>query len=155
VRLVQSAAAAAGDATVHTLSGARLDATTLYALLRLRAEVFVVEQACPYLDPDGLDLAPETLHLWIEQDGRPAAALRVVTDPSGTRRIGRVVTAASARGQGLASALVRQAVTSIDPAPIVLDAQAHLEDWYRRRGFLPTGPAFDDDGIPHVPMRRG
>jgi ElaA protein len=140
---------------ISCLTGDRLDAATLYALLRLRAEVFVVEQACPYLDPDGLDLAPDTLHLWVADDGQPVAALRVVVDGSGTRRIGRVVTAASARGRGLASALVRRAVALVAPSPVVLDAQAHLEDWYQALGFVTTGPGFDDDGIPHVPMRRG
>jgi ElaA protein len=134
--------------------GDELDAATLYALLRLRAEVFVVEQACPYLDPDGPDLEPDTRHLWIEDDGAIVASLRVLPEPTGGYRIGRVVTATAARGRGLAAELMRRAMEEIGDGPIVVHAQAYLEDWYRRLAFVPTGPVFDDDGIPHVPMRR-
>ena len=103
-----------------------LDARTLYRILRLRAEVFVVEQDCPYLDPDGRDAEPGTLHLWVDPDpGAPtvAAALRVVVEPDGSRRIGRVVTAPDHRGQGLAGMLLDRAVELVPPGRgVVLDA---------------------------------
>jgi len=134
---------------------AALDTTTLYALLQLRAEVFVVEQACAYLDPDGRDVEPTTRHVWWDDAGAPVAYLRVLADTDGSLRIGRVVTAPQARRQGRAERLVRHVLDGAPAgAPIVLDAQAHLAEWYRRLGFEETGPVFTEDGIDHVPMRR-
>ncbi|WP_422631827.1 GNAT family N-acetyltransferase [Pseudokineococcus basanitobsidens] len=142
-----------------------MDAGTLHALLRLRVDVFVVEQACAYPEVDGRDLEPGTEHVWHVGDGavRPgelvavAAALRVLVEPGGSaapRRIGRVVTAPTARGRGLASVLVQDVVARHGDVDLVLDAQAHLQGWYARHGFEPVGEEFLEDGIPHVPMRR-
>jgi ElaA protein len=138
--------------TVVELRGTELEAPTLYDLLRLRAEVFVVEQACAYLDLDGRDLEPGTRHLLANgPDGALLAAVRVLDD-GGAARLGRVVTAAAARGSGLASALIRRALDTTGN-PVVLSAQAHLADWYATFGFEVDGPDFDEDGIPHRPMR--
>ena len=132
-----------------------LDVRTLYAILKLRAEVFVVEQACAYLDPDGRDTEPGTRHLWADDDGQVVAVLRLLREPDGGWRIGRVATAGGARGHGLAAALTRAALETVGDAAVVLDAQSHLVEWYTRFGFAVAGPAFLDDGIPHTPMRRG
>jgi ElaA protein len=130
-----------------------LDTHTLYALLRLRSEVFVVEQECAYLDPDGRDLEPGTLHVWLEDGGEPAAYLRVLAD--GDRaRIGRVVVAKTARGGGHAATLMRRALELIGDRTSVLDAQSYLVDFYERFGYTPAGAEFVEDGIPHVPMIR-
>jgi ElaA protein len=142
---------------------AELDTATLYALLRLRTEIFVVEQECPYLDLDGRDLTPTTRHLWYAEQSDAAgeaepsvlAYLRVIRDPDGTARIGRVCTAKQARGAGLSRRLVAEALALIGDEPCVLDAQSYLVDFYRQFDFAPTGPEFLDDGIPHTPMRRG
>lgn len=152
--------------TYHRAPVAQLDPRTLYAILRVRVDVFVVEQDAPYADLDGRDLEPGAELLWAA-DGAGVgsgvgadvvATLRVLRDPDGALRIGRVATAARARGHGVASELMRRALdrcVELDPrAPVVLDAQAHLADWYGRFGFVVDGPAFDEDGIPHVPMRR-
>jgi ElaA protein len=133
---------------------AALDPVTLYRILALRSEVFVVEQDCVYADPDGRDLEPDARQLWIEQDGAVVATLRLLRDPDGRARIGRVATAASARGSGLAAALMRRALELAGDREIVLDAQTYLFDWYRRFGFVRDGADYVDDGIPHVPMRR-
>lgn len=139
-----------------------LTTTELYALLRLRCDVFVVEQACPYPDLDGRDTEPGTVHHWIaneriadddEDEGAVAAYLRTLTQPDGTLRIGRVATAPSARRRGLAAALVEH-VSATTSGPITLDAQSHLAEWYRRLGYEICGDEFVEDGIPHVPMRR-
>ena len=141
-----------------------LTTSELYALLRLRCDVFVVEQACAYPELDGRDTESGTAHHWVadageeDDDGsdRPAIAayLRSLTEPDGTTRLGRVVTAPAARGRGLAAALVDH-VGAATPGPIVLDAQSHLVDWYLRLGYAIDGAEFVEDGIPHVPMRRG
>lgn len=125
----------------------------LYALCRLRVDVFVVEQQCPYPELDGRDVEPGTEHLWFEQDGAVLATLRVLDDGP-TRAIGRVATAAVARGRGLAARLIEEGIARCGDAPITLGAQAHLEGWYERFGFVRSGPGYVEDGIPHVPMRR-
>ena len=138
---------------IRSAAGPDLSAAELYALLRLRAEVFVVEQACPYLDPDGRDLLPDTTHLWVPgTDGAALATLRVLRQERGWR-IGRVVTAADARSTGLAAALVREAIDRFE-WPLALDAQSHLAGWYATFGFEVAGPDFLEDGIPHTPMRQ-
>jgi len=136
---------------VHVAPFRELDNTTLYALLRLRVDVFVVEQECPYPELDGRDTEPETLHLWLEEGGSMLGYLRLLTDPEG-RRIGRVCVALEARGRGVAEALMHAALARCT-GPVVLDAQAHLSGWYERLGFVVAGPRFVEDGIPHVPMR--
>jgi ElaA protein len=130
---------------------AELAPVTAYRLLQLRAAVFVVEQACPYLDPDGRDLEPDARHYWT---GDVDAALRLLVEPDGSRRIGRVVTHPDARGRGLAAALMHAAIGDADGQPIVLDAQSHLTAWYTSFGFAVDGADFLEDGIPHTPMRR-
>lgn len=130
-----------------------LDTTTLYRILKLRSDVFVVEQQCAYSDLDGLDTEPGTRHLWVSRDSEVRAYLRVVTD-GGVERIGRVTTAPQARGAGLAGRLMSAALTVIGNRPAVLNAQAHLTAFYARYGFRPAGPEYLEDGIPHVPMVR-
>lgn len=136
----------------------------LHGILRLRAEVFVVEQNCVYLDVDGRDSEPGTRHMWVpvaalHAGGSPTtesqaigAYLRVL-DNGDHRTIGRVVTAAEFRGEGLAEQLVQHVLASTVGA-WTLDAQTYLEGWYQRFGFARTGDDFDEDGIMHLPMRR-
>ncbi|NHA66560.1 GNAT family N-acetyltransferase [Phycicoccus flavus] len=126
---------------------------TLYAVLRLRQDVFVLEQQCLYPDLDGRDLEPGAVHYWAEaDDGAVLGTLRALDEGGGVVRVGRVATATSARGTGVAAALV-QAVLAATRGPVVLDAQSHLEGWYERLGFGRDGAEFVEDGIPHVPMR--
>lgn len=132
---------------------ADLSAAQLYALLRLRVDVFVVEQRCPYPELDGRDTDPATEHLWVETDGEPTAYLRVL-DGGDAAVIGRVATVAAHRGQGHAAALMREALSRVGAREVRLHAQSYLEGWYAGFGFVRTGPDFLDDGIPHLPMRR-
>ncbi len=138
---------------IRVVAGPDLTARELYALLQLRAEVFVVEQACVYLDPDGHDLEPTTTHLWVPGPGsHVAAALRVQPARLGAGwRIGRVVTAPTHRNRRFAAALLTAALDRFDP-PVELDAQSRLVDWYEHFGFEVAGAEFIEDGIAHVPM---
>ncbi len=133
---------------------ADLDLPTAYAMLRLRVDVFVVEQDCPYPELDGRDLEPDAVWVWAADDDTVVGTLRILTEPDGTRRIGRVATAASARSSGVASDLMRHALGLCTGRPVTLDAQEHLESWYERFGFTRSGPRFVEDGIPHIPMTR-
>ena len=142
---------------------AALSAETLYRLLRLRSEVFVVEQACVFLDMDGLDA--QCLHVLgevVDQDGTPHlhASTRLV--PPGVAfaeaSIGRVVTAPAARGGGIGHALMAESVRLLEqlwgPQPIRIGAQAHLERFYNRHGFVSDDKPYIEDGIPHIEMLR-
>ena len=146
--------------SAHPLYEAALDDVpprVLYELLKLRVDVFVVEQECAYPELDGRDLEPGALLLWAQDAaGRVLGTLRLLREPGDREhaRIGRVATAREARGLGVAADLMRRALELAGQAEVVLDAQAHLEGWYGRFGFVVDGPAFDEDGIPHVPMRR-
>jgi ElaA protein len=132
---------------------AELSPFEVYGLCRLRVDVFVVEQQCPYPELDGRDVEPATVHLWLEADGEVAATIRILDDGA-SRAIGRVATATAFRGQGLAARLITDGIALCGDVPITLGAQAHLEGWYARFGFRRSGPGYIEDGIPHVPMRR-
>ena len=140
--------------TLHVAGFAQLEAATLYALLRLRVDVFVVEQRCPYPELDGRDTEPSTVHFWLAEGAAPVAYLRLLAEPDGVARIGRVAVAKRARGAGLAGRLMAAALERVGERECVLDAQTPLVDFYSRLGFVVTGPEYLEDGIPHVPMRR-
>ncbi len=129
----------------------------LYDILRLRSEIFVVEQDCVFLDLDGRDHDEDALHLWIRDERGVIGAVRILDPGTDDASIGRVVTRPDARSSGVASSLMREAVALLDDrgaSDIHLGAQTHLARWYERFGFEISGPGYDEDGIPHVPMIR-
>ena len=127
---------------------------TAYELWRLRQQVFVVEQDCPYPDLDGRDLEDATRHVVLLEDETVVGCLRVLDDGD-CARIGRVVVAPSARGRGLAALMMDAAMAVCGDREVRLDAQTGLTGFYASYGFEVTGPEFDEDGIMHVPMSRG
>ncbi|MFC5993129.1 GNAT family N-acetyltransferase [Pseudonocardia hispaniensis] len=145
------------SATVRRSWAADLDTQTLYELLRLRIDVFVVEQACAYGELDGRDLEPRARHYWLSANGQPASMLgcvRLLKEPDGGYRIGRLCVARAVRGRGLGRRLLQAVLAEVGDRSCVLDAQEHLADLYRGFGFEPSGPAYDWDGVVHLPMRR-
>ena len=139
---------------VVTSSFADLPVRTAYDVWRLRQQVFVIEQDCPYPDLDGRDLEPATRHVVVlDDDGSVVGTLRVLDD-GGWARIGRVVVAASARGRGLASLMMDEALALCGEREVRLDAQTAMTGHYEGIGFEVTGPAVDEDRIMHVPMAR-
>jgi ElaA protein len=136
--------------TLRSAPFADLTPGVLYAILRLRSEVFVVEQECVFLDADGRDTAPTAVHFWIEADEQVVACARLLREGAGSV-LGRVVTAASHRRLGVAERLVRAALDGAS-RPVVIDAQSQLVAWYERLGFAVSGEEFVEDGIPHIPM---
>lgn len=154
----------------------RLNVHSLYAILQLRAEVFVVEQACVFQDMDGADAACHHL-LGTDAAASPGLAgcvesaepipprallayARLV--PAGLKyaeaSIGRVVTSPAARGRALGHALMAQACQQLvnlwGAQPIRIGAQAHLQAFYGQHGFVTDSPPYLEDGIPHVEMLR-
>ncbi len=138
--------------------GKDLDTATLYELLKLRVEVFVVEQACPYPELDGRDLQSQTRHFWLQEPvGEVISVLRLIEEnPNGRKlfRIGRVCTKQSARSGGHATRLLRAALADVGEHPCHINAQTYLVEMYARHGFVVAGDEFVEDGIPHVPMLR-
>jgi ElaA protein len=132
----------------------------LYTLLKLRAEVFVVEQKCAYLDLDGQDLDGDTYHLMGWEDDQLVAYLRLLDPESqgGDVVIGRVLTSAQGRGQGLGHEMMEQALKQAEKhwpqVPVYLSAQAHLQGYYGKYGFVVAGEEYLEDDIPHIGMRR-
>ncbi|MDG4766982.1 GNAT family N-acetyltransferase [Solwaraspora sp. WMMD406] len=143
----------ATEVTCHVAAITDLDPVTLYQLLRLRTDVFVVEQRCPYPELDGRDLEPGARHLWLARGADVVAYLRLLDDGE-RQRVGRVVVAAGERGHGYAGRLMAEALALVGQRPCVLAAQSHLASFYRRYGFVVAGPPFVEDGIDHVPMHR-
>lgn len=146
------------DLKWRTYSFADLGADTLYALLAARQQVFIVEQNCPYLDADGAD--PHCAHLIAWRNDEIAAHARLV--PPGLKfaeaSIGRVLTTAIGRGQGLGRELMQRALTGVADAygvgPVRIGAQQYLERFYQSLGFVTVSPSYLEDGIPHVEMLK-
>lgn len=142
-----------------------LDIRSLYDLLRLRSEVFVVEQRCVFPDMDGAD--EHAMHL-LGQEAQPGSEtvgpLRAYARcfPAGVKyeqaSVGRVVTHPEARGTGLGHQLVAEAIQRLlsqwGPQPIRIGAQAHLRAFYERHGFAVQGEPYMEDGILHLEMLR-
>jgi len=139
--------------------GARFDDLSprrLYAILRLRSEVFVVEQDCVFLDLDDRDHEDRAEHLWIDDDGGLAACLRLLHEHGDRWSIGRIVARADARSAGVAARLVGAGLDRLRELgcrTVDIGAQAQLTGWYERFGFERSGPRYLEDGILHVPMR--
>lgn len=127
----------------------------LYALLRLRSAVFVVEQDCVFLDLDDRDQT--AVHALVQHGDRLVACARWY-DEHDELHLGRIVTDPSVRGTGVGHAIVRDCVAEMTRRhpgrAIVMSAQAHLAGFYAQHGFVIEGDGYDEDGIPHVRMVR-
>lgn len=135
----------------------QLSNTELYAILKLRAEVFVVEQNCPYSDPDGKD--EEALHL-MGFEGKELAAYARILKPGLSYKeaaIGRVVVDAKHRGKSLGQALMKEAIAAtlkeFNTQVIIVSAQQYLEKFYNELGFVTESDMYLEDDIPHIKMR--
>lgn len=146
------------DLKFHCLFWDQLNKEELYELLRLRQEVFVYEQYCPFIDNDGLD--QKALHLWLSKEELPIAYSRVLPpgSPYKEASFGRLLVAKSHRGEGLASYLLEQSLLQIKSqygaVPIRIMAQHYLVDFYSRFGFKKLEGAVWEDDILHFYMTK-
>ncbi|CAG9295408.1 GNAT family N-acetyltransferase [Celerinatantimonas diazotrophica] len=137
----------------------QLSVDELYQILKLRVDVFVVEQHCPYPELDGHDTYSEVRHLMLYQQGKLSAYARLLapgmTYP--TAAIGRVIVAAHARGEKLGRVLMNEAIDQCKKLwpeqPITIEAQAHLQAFYESVGFRAISDIFLEDGIEHRNMQ--
>ncbi|MGV4795710.1 GNAT family N-acetyltransferase [Rhizobium sp. F40D2] len=133
-------------------------ARELYDLLKMRVDVFVVEQNCAYPELDGKDI--DALHLRLLESGELLASARILKPhaPHDPSKIGRVVVSPDHRGKRLGDALMGEAISACErlyPAnPIALSAQAHLRRFYEAFGFSVASEEYLEDGIPHIDMVR-
>lgn len=128
----------------------------LYEILKLRSEVFVVEQNCIYNDIDGKDLTSS--HIMIKENGKIKAYLRALQTGVSYEdaSLGRVLVSPDARGKGYAKAIVIKGVEYIlnnfNTTKITIGAQEYLKNFYSKIGFKPISEVYDEDGIPHLDM---
>ncbi len=137
---------------------AALSPYEVYAILQLRNEVFVVEQACVFQDADDKD--QESHHLMGFSDGRLVAYTRLV--PPGViyqeMSIGRVVTSGTVRKLGGGRMLMQQSIEHcyrlFGPGTIKIGAQLYLKKFYESFGFRQISEIYLEDGIEHISMRK-
>lgn len=136
-----------------------LSVNELYQILKIRQEVFIVEQTCYYLDADGYD--EKAIHLWAEKEGEILAYCRIFKEgvkyeePS----IGRVLTNQNFRNFKLGKILMKLALELIEARlgskKVRISAQDYLIKFYNEFGFYDTGKKYLEDDIPHTEMARG
>ncbi|RRS08157.1 GNAT family N-acetyltransferase [Pseudoalteromonas sp. J010] len=128
----------------------------LFEILKLRVDVFVVEQACPYPEIDDVDRAPETQHLFLQRDTKILAYARCYRQSDSVASIGRVIVSAEMRGKGVAHTLMEKAIASCEQSiphqRLVISAQCYLDKFYSGIGFVKQGSEYLEDGIPHQDM---
>ena len=131
----------------------------LYAVLKLRQDVFILEQKCLYQDIDQQD--QQALHLLGLENGRIIVYLRVF--PKGTLyadaiSFGGLLIAQSERNKGLAREAMKQMMTHLkncnNNTPMIISAQTYLQQFYQSFGFYEIGAPYDEDGIPHIKMLK-
>jgi ElaA protein len=135
-----------------------LSANELYDIMRLRSEIFVVEQNCVYLDLDGKDKV--ALHLYGEFEGKIVAYSRLFNPGISFENasIGRVVVDANYRERKWGHDLMREAIAGIKnhfgESKITIGAQLYLKKFYESHGFVQTSEMYLEDDIPHIEMKR-
>jgi len=134
----------------------QLNTSELYQILRLRSEVFVVEQDCVYQDVDDKD--QKAVHLFISDENKVVAYTRLFAPGLyfDSASIGRVVVASKYRKDGLGHQLMDASIKAIqknfNTSEITISAQTYLKSFYESHGFIKEGADYLEDGIPHIKM---
>ena len=147
------------DNSIIAKSWSQLTTDELYAFLRLRTNIFYVEQHVDEEELDDRDREPTTVHFFIADGDRTIAYLRVIEDAEpeqldARHLIGRVVVDAEYRGRGLAQKLIQNVIEQYGHLPMLLHAQSYIVPLYTGFGFETVGDEFVEAGIPHRSMYR-
>lgn len=147
------------DCSVIEKSWGELTTTELYSFLKLRTDVFFLEQKIDEEELDDRDREPETRHLWIADEHGTAAYLRVIVDAETShldarRLFGRVVVRADRRGEGLAQLLIDRVIERHGHEAMLLHSQEYIAALYARYGFEAFGETYVEAGLPHIMMYR-
>ena len=135
-----------------------LNKKNLHEILQIRSEVFVVEQNCVYQDIDNKD--PKAIHLYGKIKNKIVAYSRIFNEGDFYKEIsfGRALVLKNQRGKGLGDELVQKSIEIIKGnwpnKKVKISAQAHLNNFYKKHGFIEKGKEYLEDGIPHVSMER-
>lgn len=145
--------------SLHRASWGELTTRELYAIVKLRTDVFFVEQKVDESELDWRDTEADTVHFWLTDAGEVVAYLRVLRDAEpehldAHRVIGRVVTHPAHRGRGLALQLLDAVVAEFGAESMLLHAQSYIVPLYERVGFVSFGEEFEEAGIAHQSMFR-
>lgn len=139
----------------------QLSVNQLYDILKLRCDVFIVEQTCYYPDLDDKDRDKGAIHLMAYEGEQLVAYARLLPPGCGYNNmssLGRVVTSSSQRGKGTGHALLQRCLELVDQHwPDVtchISAQEHLQQYYQQHGFTTVGEPYLEDDIPHIGMER-
>jgi ElaA protein len=132
-----------------------LDSLELYKLFKLRVDVFVVEQKCPYQEIDNKDI--NAIHIYLKDDDNIVAYLRVLPPGLSYKEasIGRVLVNQEYRGKGYGRQIMEEGIKYCKnkySKDIKISAQAYLEDFYKSLGFEKTSNVYLEDNIPHIDM---
>ncbi len=138
---------------------AELTTDELYSLLKLRTDVFFLEQRIDETELDDRDREPTTVHYFMQDAAGTAAYLRTLVDAAPSHRdashlVGRVVVRADRRGEGLAQELMQRALADLAGHAVILHSQAYIAPLYAKLGFEPFGEVYQEAGIPHLSMYR-
>jgi ElaA protein len=147
------------ECSVVRKSWDELTTTELYSILKLRTDVFFVEQRIDEEELDNRDQEATTEHLWIRDERGTAAYLRVLWDEEATHRdarriVGRVVVRADRRGEGLAKNLFATVIERHGHESLLLHAQEYIAPLYAGFGFEEFGGVYVEAGLAHVSMYR-
>ena len=147
------------ECSVSAKPWGELTTAELYSFLKLRTDVFFVEQRINEEELDNRDLEAGTLHYWIADDSGTAAYLRVLFDAQpqhldAHRVVGRVVVRADRRGEGLAQLLMTRVLEHFAGEAMLLHAQEYIAPLYTKFGFEAFGDVYQEAGIPHISMYR-
>ena len=135
-----------------------LNKKNLHEILQIRSEVFIVEQKCVYQDIDNKD--PKAIHLYGKIKNKIVAYSRIFNEGDFYKEIsfGRALVLKNQRGKGLGDELVQKSIEIIKGnwpnKKVKISAQAHLNNFYKKHGFIEKGKEYLEDGIPHVSMER-
>lgn len=147
------------DSSIIEKPWSKLTTSELYSFLKLRTDIFFLEQNIDEEELDWRDSEAATLHYWIADAGGTVAYLRVIEDPEPTyldarRLFGRVVVRPDRRGEGLAQVLIERVLERFGGESMLLHAQTYIAPLYAKYGFIESGDVYVEAGLPHVLMYR-
>lgn len=137
----------------HIQKFTQLSTQQLYQIYKLRVDVFVVEQQCPYHEIDDIDL--ESYHIYLQDDNSKIISYCRLYQQNNTYHIGRVISSTRRKGYGtqIMKTALEFAGQTLHADSIIIEAQTYAKNFYEKLGFTQTSEPFDEDGIEHIQMK--
>lgn len=137
----------------HIQKFTQLSTRELYKIYKLRVDVFVVEQQCPYHEVDDIDL--ESYHIYLQDDNSKILSYCRLYQQNNTYHIGRVISPTRRKGYGaqIMKTALEFAGQTLHADSIIIEAQTYAKNFYEKLGFTQTSEPFDEDGIEHIQMK--